>query len=304
MDQMLDQAVTRWNLLDHSFYQRWTQGTLTRDELCDYVKQYGHVVRAVPRWLEQVRGGDTAQLARHVEEERSHEALWATFGEALGLTSEAIRTAPANEATARLLARGDKLVEQGQAAAVVWALEAQTPAVARAKLAGLSAFYGISEDTGGKYFAVHEHLDFGITEIQQSGKIRSDAHDAVHFARQHTLLRKRHGGRHLSVEVMREPKTRSQFRRRRRRVFDDYRDRLRGFYFDLAEVAPGPLVSTSEELIATLGDLDGVVAEHRDAYARFRETFTVLEDGHATERVLDLLFPSGEPAGRTTQERG
>ena len=159
MDQMLDQAVTRWNLLDHSFYQRWTQGTLTRDELCDYVKQYGHVVRAVPRWLEQVRGGDTAQLARHVDEERSHEALWATFGKALGLTSEAIRTAPANEATARLLARGDKLVEQGQAAAVVWALEAQTPAVARAKLAGLSAFYGISGDTGGKYFAVHEHLD-------------------------------------------------------------------------------------------------------------------------------------------------
>jgi pyrroloquinoline-quinone synthase len=177
MDQMLDQTVTRWNLLDHSFYQRWTQGTLTRDELCDYVKQYGHVVRAVPRWLEQVRGGDTAQLARHVDEERSHEALWATFGEALGLTSEAIRTAPANEATARLLARGDKLVEQGQAAAVVWALEAQTPAVARAKLAGLSAFYGISGDTGGKYFAVHEHLD-----VEHAAELRvmcQDGSDAV-----------------------------------------------------------------------------------------------------------------------------
>jgi pyrroloquinoline-quinone synthase len=176
MDQMLDQAVTRWNLLDHSFYQRWTQGTLTRDELCDYVKQYGHVVRAVPRWLEQVRGGDTAQLARHVDEERSHEALWATFGEALGLTSEAIRTAPANEATARLLARGDVLVEQGQAAAVVWALEAQTPAVAGAKLAGLSAFYGISGDTGGKYFAVHEHLDVEhAAELRVMCKDGSDA---------------------------------------------------------------------------------------------------------------------------------
>jgi pyrroloquinoline-quinone synthase len=176
MDQMLDQTVTRWNLLDHSFYQRWTQGTLTRDELCDYVKQYGHVVRAVPRWLEQVRGGDTAQLARHVDEERSHEALWATFGEALGLTSEAIRTAPANEATAGLLARGDKLVEQGQAAAVVWALEAQTPAVAGAKLAGLSAFYGISGDTGGKYFAVHEHLDVEhAAELRVMCKDGSDA---------------------------------------------------------------------------------------------------------------------------------
>jgi pyrroloquinoline quinone (PQQ) biosynthesis protein C len=77
----------------------------------------------------------------------------------LGLTSEAIRTAPANDATTRLLDRGDQLVEQGQAAAVVWALEAQTPAVAEAKLAGLSAFYGISGDAGGRYFAVHQHLD-------------------------------------------------------------------------------------------------------------------------------------------------
>jgi pyrroloquinoline quinone (PQQ) biosynthesis protein C len=132
---------------------------LTRDELCDYVEQYGHVVRAVPRWLEQVRGGDTAQLARHVDEERSHIALWETFGEALGLTSEAIRTAPANGATTKLLERGDQLVEQGQAAAVVWALEAQTPAVAGAKLAGISAFYGITGDAGGRYFAVHQHLD-------------------------------------------------------------------------------------------------------------------------------------------------
>ena len=58
MDQTLDGVTARWNLLEHSFYQRWTQGTLTRDELCDYVLQYAHVVRAVPAWLEQVRGGD------------------------------------------------------------------------------------------------------------------------------------------------------------------------------------------------------------------------------------------------------
>ena len=42
---------------------------------------------------------------------------------------------------------------------MVWALEAQTPAVAEAKLAGLSAFYGISGYAGGRYFAVHQHLD-------------------------------------------------------------------------------------------------------------------------------------------------
>ena len=144
MDMTLDDVTARWNLLEHSFYQRWTQGTLTRDELCDYIKQYAHVVRAVPEWLEQVRGGDTAEVARHAAEERSHIEMWETFGNALGLSSDAIRSAPANAATANLLQRGDELGTQGQAAAVVWALEAQTPAVARAKLAGLSAFYALA----------------------------------------------------------------------------------------------------------------------------------------------------------------
>ena len=159
MDHTLDDLTARWNLLEHSFYQRWTQGTLTRDELCDYVKQYAHVVRAVPGWLEQVRGGDAGELARHVAEERSHVALWTRFGEALGVSADEIRSAPANAATAKLIRNGDELTARGDAAPVVWALETQTPAVAAAKLAGLSRFYGIGPDSGGEYFAVHQHLD-------------------------------------------------------------------------------------------------------------------------------------------------
>jgi pyrroloquinoline-quinone synthase len=159
MHQTLDDVTARWNLLEHSFYQRWTRGELTRDELCDYVGQYAHVVRAVPGWLVQVRGGDTSEVARHAAEERSHVALWSRFCEALGLSSDAVLSAPANAATARLLRHGDELAAKGEAAPVVWALEAQTPAVAGAKLAGLSAFYGIGPETGGEYFALHEHMD-------------------------------------------------------------------------------------------------------------------------------------------------
>jgi pyrroloquinoline-quinone synthase len=178
MDQTLELAVTRWNLLDHTFYKRWTQGSLTLDELGDYVRQYAHIVRAVPRWLEQVRGGDTAQLARHVGEERSHIELWNKFGMALGLSSDEIRVAPANLATAKLVERGDQLAAQCQAAAVVWALEAQTPAVARAKVEGLSAFYGIRADGGGEYFAVHERLDVAHS-AELRGLCSNGSEDAV-----------------------------------------------------------------------------------------------------------------------------
>jgi CDP-glycerol glycerophosphotransferase len=84
----------------------------------------------------------------------------------------------------------------------------------------------------------------------------------------------------------------------------EYRDRLRGFYFDLEDVAPGPLLSTSRELVDAIGDLDAVTARYADRYRRFRETFTSLEDGHATERVLDLFFPRGTSAGAVPTTRG
>lgn len=168
MDQTLEDVTARWNLLQHSFYQRWTQGALTRHELCDYVRQYAHVVRAIPRWLDQVRGGDTAELARHAAEEESHVELWNKFGEALGVGADEIRFAPANAATAELIRRGDELVAEGHAAPVVWALETQTPAVAGAKLAGLFEFYAIGPESGGEYFAVHQHLD-----IEHSAELRA-----------------------------------------------------------------------------------------------------------------------------------
>jgi len=85
---------------------------------------------------------------------------------------------------------------------------------------------------------------------------------------------------------------------------DYFRDTLRGFYFDLAEAAPAPLLSTSKELVDAIADVDTIAADHADRYARFRRTFTHLEDGAATQRVLDLLFPSGATPGRPTTTEG
>jgi len=76
---------------------------------------------------------------------------------------------------------------------------------------------------------------------------------------------------------------------------DAYRDEIRGFYFDFAARAPGPLLRTTDELAAALVDLDGVVAEHAERYREFAAEFCELDDGHAAARVVDRLF-SGEPA--------
>jgi CDP-glycerol glycerophosphotransferase len=71
---------------------------------------------------------------------------------------------------------------------------------------------------------------------------------------------------------------------------ENYRDQLRGFYFDFAQDAPGPLLSDTADLIEALGALDGVVARHAGAYDRFFERFCSLEDGGASARVIDAFF--------------
>jgi CDP-glycerol glycerophosphotransferase len=75
-----------------------------------------------------------------------------------------------------------------------------------------------------------------------------------------------------------------------------FRDELRGFYFDLAEAAPGPLLTSSEEVLAAIAEL-GPDWQPTERYTRFQDTFCALEDGHATDRVLDVVFPTAPPAG-------
>ena len=68
-----------------------------------------------------------------------------------------------------------------------------------------------------------------------------------------------------------------------------YRDELRGFYFDLEQEAPGPLVTTADELTAALAD-DDLVRRYAPAYAAFRQRYCHLDDGRATDRLIQEVF--------------
>ena len=70
----------------------------------------------------------------------------------------------------------------------------------------------------------------------------------------------------------------------------DYRDRVRGFYFDFERDTPGPLLSTTDEVCDALRDLEATAARYADAYARFAERFCALEDGTAADRVVEAVF--------------
>ncbi|ASU56671.1 bifunctional glycosyltransferase/CDP-glycerol:glycerophosphate glycerophosphotransferase [Nocardiopsis dassonvillei] len=71
---------------------------------------------------------------------------------------------------------------------------------------------------------------------------------------------------------------------------EEYRDSLRGFYFDFAETAPGPLLRTSDEVIDSIRDIDGVQEAHRERYEAFVNQFCPLDDGKAAARVVEQVF--------------
>jgi len=75
---------------------------------------------------------------------------------------------------------------------------------------------------------------------------------------------------------------------------EQYRDELRGFYFDL-DVLPGPKLRTSAEVVAAVGDADAVRAQYDDAYRSFRDTFCAFDDGTASAEVVTTVF--GDDAG-------
>ncbi|GAA2179619.1 hypothetical protein GCM10009847_14460 [Leucobacter tardus] len=78
-----------------------------------------------------------------------------------------------------------------------------------------------------------------------------------------------------------------------------YRDRERGFTFDFEREAPGPLLTTRDEVVAHAAAIAqdaahaGWVQRYAPASAAWRARFAPHDDGHAAERVVDELIERG-----------
>ncbi|WP_271397021.1 CDP-glycerol glycerophosphotransferase family protein [Salinicoccus roseus] len=71
---------------------------------------------------------------------------------------------------------------------------------------------------------------------------------------------------------------------------DNYRDKVRGFYFDFEQEAPGPLVKTTDGLLAAIRETETLDFNEKYDTAAFRERFCALEDGQASKRVSDEII--------------
>lgn len=66
---------------------------------------------------------------------------------------------------------------------------------------------------------------------------------------------------------------------------ENYRDALRGFYFDFEAEAPGPVVTTTDGLVAVIA-AGGVC---RERYERFCAKYNPYDDGRAAEKVVEIM---------------
>jgi pyrroloquinoline-quinone synthase len=155
----IEQARDRWNVLEHPFYQRWSAGELSREELAHYSGQYRHATAALARLCADVADSapdsERSELRRHAEEEASHIALWDGFVEAVGGEVAAEPTAETQECVDAWTVSDDRVSQLVR----LFAIESGQPAISKTKREGLAAHYGIGDGPGNEYFRVHEAAD-------------------------------------------------------------------------------------------------------------------------------------------------
>ncbi len=158
----LDSLIAKKSLLLHPFYVKWSKGELTQEDLSVYAKEYYHLVTRIPGIVERVAMRATndamrANIEQNAREEHEHVLLWERFAKSLGIDVAELKAyEPAlkvRESVAELETLAEGSFEDGLVA--MYALEAELPAIARTKMDGLSAFYGLTSEDAQIYFTEH-----------------------------------------------------------------------------------------------------------------------------------------------------
>jgi len=177
--EKIDALIAERHLLTHPFYTKWREGTLSREALQEYARQYYAFESTFPRLLSALHSRSDEPAVRQSlldnlwDEEHgevNHAELWLRFGEGIGVQRSDVRSATPNAGTSALLdtywsAVSDAPIAAGIAA--LYAYEGQVPEVATEKINGLRDIYGVDDPRTLGFFTVHSTLD-----VEHSGAER------------------------------------------------------------------------------------------------------------------------------------
>jgi pyrroloquinoline-quinone synthase len=177
--EALDALIAESHLLKHPFYQLWSQGRLTTENLREYAISYYPHVAAFPTYVSGVHAGcEDAALRQEllenlIEEERgaeNHPALWRRFAAALGAAESDLSVSPRTPEVAETIAEFRRSTREGSTAeglAALYAYESQIPEVSKTKREGLAFFYGITDGDATRFFSVHEQADLWHRQVER-----------------------------------------------------------------------------------------------------------------------------------------
>jgi CDP-glycerol glycerophosphotransferase len=74
-----------------------------------------------------------------------------------------------------------------------------------------------------------------------------------------------------------------------------YQNQARGWLFDYEPTAPGPLLTSTAQVVDAVRNLPAVAAQHATSRSEFRQSYLDLEDGRASARLVDAVMrPRGD----------
>lgn len=71
---------------------------------------------------------------------------------------------------------------------------------------------------------------------------------------------------------------------------EKYRDILHGFYLDIEKELPGPILMTNDQVVDAIKNIDKIQEENAEKYQKFYDKFCCIDDGHASQRVVEEVF--------------
>jgi pyrroloquinoline-quinone synthase len=173
----LEARLEQYDLLKHAYYQAWSKGELTCDDLREYASEYWHHVSAFPAYLSALHSNlPDGKLRRVVlenladeeglEDGRPHSDMWMDFARGMGADDTEVRARAIGTETRALLDHYRAAMQRSPASALaaLYAYESRVPAIAKTKAEGLAAHYN-TDATTRRYFTLHTTADVHHAQV-------------------------------------------------------------------------------------------------------------------------------------------
>ena len=160
----IDQIIEDNTLLNHPFYEMWSEGKLEFQSLVGYSKEYYQLAKQVPKFMEPIvdmaPSEARSELISNMNEETEHIRLWENFAFSMGITKDDLTSYQGLKKTNEAVNNLASLMESyDEGACAMYAFEKEIPKISKTKMEGLKNFYGLDSKDATEYFEEHMSAD-------------------------------------------------------------------------------------------------------------------------------------------------